>query len=78
MSVGNAAGEDRTALIFVDYPRRLRLKLFGRLRFVDLDDAEPPLAQCASLPGYEATVESIARIDVVAFDWNCPQHIPPR
>ena len=71
VSVGNAAGEDRTAL-------RLRLKLFGRLRFVDLDDAEPPLAQCASLPGYEATVERIARIDVVAFDWNCPQHIPPR
>jgi hypothetical protein len=35
-------------------------------------------AQCASLPGYEATVERVARIDVVAFDWNCPQHIPPR
>ena len=76
VSVGNAAGEDRTALIFVDYRFRLRLKLFGHLRFFDLDDAEPLLAQCASLPGYEATVERIAQIDVVAFDWNCPQHSP--
>jgi predicted pyridoxine 5'-phosphate oxidase superfamily flavin-nucleotide-binding protein len=78
VSVGNAAGDDRASLIFVDHPRRLRLKLFGHLRFINLGDADPMLAQCASLPGYEATVERIARIDIVAFDWNCPQHIPPR
>jgi uncharacterized protein len=78
VSVGNAAGDDRAALIFVDYPRRLRLKLLGHLGFVELGDADAMLGQCASLPGYDATVERIARIDVVAFDWNCPQHIPPR
>ena len=78
VSVGNAAGDARAALIFVDYARRLRLKLLGHLRFVELRDADPMLGQCASLPGYKATVERIARIDVVAFDWNCPQHIPPR
>jgi predicted pyridoxine 5'-phosphate oxidase superfamily flavin-nucleotide-binding protein len=78
VSVGNAAGDDRAALIFVDYPRRLRLKLLGHLGFVELGDADAMLGQCASLPGYDVTVERIARIDVVAFDWNCPQHIPPR
>jgi hypothetical protein len=30
------------------------------------------------LPGYRAQVERVVFIDVVAFDWNCPQHITRR
>ena len=30
------------------------------------------------LPDYKARIERIVFIDVVAFDWNCPQHITRR
>ena len=32
VSVGNLQGDDRVALILVDYPNRRRLKLLGRAR----------------------------------------------
>ncbi len=78
VSAGNASGNDRVALILVDYARRQRLKLMGHLAFVDAAAADPALAQAVAVPGYPARVERIATIDVVAFDWNCPQHITPR
>jgi predicted pyridoxine 5'-phosphate oxidase superfamily flavin-nucleotide-binding protein len=78
VTAGNASGNDRVALILVDYARRQRLKVMGHLASVDADAAEPALAQAVAVPGYPARVERIATIDVVAFDWNCPQHITPR
>jgi hypothetical protein len=30
------------------------------------------------LPSYRARVERVASIEVVAFDWNCQQHITVR
>ena len=78
VSAGNAVRDDRASLIVMDYPNRRRLKLFGHLRFVDTADADAALAAAVALPGYRATVERIAIVDVVAFDWNCPQHITPR
>ena len=65
---------DRVALFLMDYAHRRRLKLLGRLSFVD----DPDLLARLALPGYAATVERAARIEVVAFDWNCPRHIPVR
>jgi hypothetical protein len=29
-------------------------------------------------PGYSAAIECFFLIDVVGYDWNCPQHITPR
>jgi uncharacterized protein len=78
ISAGNAARDDRVSLIVMDYANRRRLKLLGRLRFVAVADADPALVAAVDLPGYRATVERIALIDVEAFDWNCPQHITPR
>jgi hypothetical protein len=44
-----------------------------------LDAAEDPaLATRLTVPGYRARIERLFVIDVVAFDWNCPQHITPR
>jgi hypothetical protein len=54
-----------------------RLKIFGRLRFVDAAD-DPQLAGQLSMAGSLGTVERAALIKVEAFDWNCPQHITPR
>jgi hypothetical protein len=78
VSAGNVAGDDRVALIVVDYAHRRRLKLLGHLRFVDARDADADVAAAVAVPGYRARVERIALIDVVAVDWNCPQHITQR
>ena len=78
VSTGNALGDDRASIIVVDYARRRRLKLLGRLRFLDLADADPELVRHVELPGYLARVERVALFEVAAFDWNCPQHITPR
>jgi len=78
VSAGNAARDDRASAIVMDYVERRRLKLMGRLRFVDLADADPALVRAVELPGYRARVERVALLDVVAFDWNCPQHITQR
>jgi len=78
VSAGNTAGNDRVALIFMDYVQRQRLKLLGQLHFVELNDADEALVRQVALPLYRAKVERVAVIDVVAFDWNCPQHITQR
>lgn len=77
VSEGNLAGNDRVALIMVDYPGRRRLKLLGHARVIDAAE-DPALAASLSQPGYEARVERVMVVRVEAFDWNCPQHITPR
>jgi predicted pyridoxine 5'-phosphate oxidase superfamily flavin-nucleotide-binding protein len=78
VSVGNVSTEDRCSLILMDYSNRQRLKIFGRLEIVDAHVVSPNALAQVELPGYRAKVERVAYIEVVAFDWNCPQHITPR
>jgi predicted pyridoxine 5'-phosphate oxidase superfamily flavin-nucleotide-binding protein len=78
VSVGNvAAGNDRVALILIDYAHRVRLKLLGRLSVADFDVHDPAHAALLE-PGYAARPQRVFTITVEAFDWNCPQHIPVR
>lgn len=77
ISVGNLAVNDRVALIMVDYGSRTRLKILGHMRVHDLV-AGDPLASQLLTPGYRARTQRAMTIDVVGFDWNCPQHIPLR
>lgn len=77
VSLGNVATDDRVALFFMDYVRRARLKMLGRMRAVDLLDS-PELAASLIDEAYGAKIERGFVIDVEAFDWNCPQHITPR
>ncbi len=77
ISTGNLATNDRAALILMDYPHRRRLKLYAHVEARDLA-ADPKLAAELPLPGYRAKVERGLIIHLVAFDWNCPQHIVPR
>ncbi len=74
LTAGNVAGDDRVALFLMDYAHRRRLKVLGRLTFVE----DPESVARVALPGYPAKVLRVARIAVAAFDWNCPQHIPVR
>jgi hypothetical protein len=78
VSVGNASKNDRVALVLMDYAHRLRLKVLGRMRALDIADAPPELVFDVELPDYRARVERVITIAVEAFDWNCPQHITPR
>lgn len=54
-----------------------RLKIYARVEAVALD-ADPALAALVAEPGYRARPERILLLHLVAFDWNCPQHITPR
>jgi predicted pyridoxine 5'-phosphate oxidase superfamily flavin-nucleotide-binding protein len=77
ISIGNLAGDDRAALILMDYPHRRRLKIYAHVEAKDLS-ADPDLAAKLTLPEYKAKVERGLIIHLAAFDWNCPQHIAPR
>ncbi len=76
LSAGNLLGNDRVALFFMDYPNRRRLKLLGRARQFGPEEQAARLDLADA--GYEVRAERSMIIDVVAFDWNCPQHITPR
>lgn len=74
LSAAHVAHDDRVSLFLMDYPHQRRLKLIGHAHA-----SEDP-ADIAALmpPGYDAEPERVFLIDVVGFDWNCPQHITPR
>ena len=74
ISDGNLQTNDRVAIIAVDYPYSARIKILGRARLtVDAD-----LIYRLRDDSYAARVERAVVIDVEAFDWNCPQHLPVR
>ena len=77
ISTGNLAANDRAALILMDYPHRRRLKIYAHVEARDLAPIRnwPRNSPC---PSYRAKVERGLVIHLVAFDWNCPQHIMPR
>jgi predicted pyridoxine 5'-phosphate oxidase superfamily flavin-nucleotide-binding protein len=77
VSVGNLSGNPRAALILLDYPRRLRLKLLAEIEVLAAEAA--PAALLAAVQGPEAAaVERVMRLHVAAFDWNCSRFITPR
>jgi len=77
MSAGNLAESNRVALIMLDYVARRRLKLVGHASRVTAADDEGTVRQLMP-EGHKAMPEAAVVIDVVAFDWNCPQHITQR
>lgn len=78
LSVGNLTDNDRVALFLMDYPHRQRLKVLGHARVVDAQQ-EPALAdQISPAPELRERVERLFLVEVVSFDWNCPQYITPR
>jgi predicted pyridoxine 5'-phosphate oxidase superfamily flavin-nucleotide-binding protein len=74
LTMGNTAVDDRVALFVVDHLRRRRLKLLGHLTVVD----DPAFLAAVTHPATNAVVERAVRIEVEAFDWNCPQHLTVR
>ncbi|KQY06714.1 pyridoxamine 5-phosphate oxidase [Mycobacterium sp. Root135] len=77
ISTGNVGGDDRVAIIALDYAHQRRLKIFGHARVVTVAE-DPALVKSFADPGYSAEVERAVLVTVEAFDWNCQQHITPR
>jgi predicted pyridoxine 5'-phosphate oxidase superfamily flavin-nucleotide-binding protein len=77
ITTGNVMVNDQVSLFLMDYAHRRRLKVFGRLKVID-SACDPGLTAQLQMPSYKAKVERVMLIKLVAFDWNCPQHITPR
>jgi predicted pyridoxine 5'-phosphate oxidase superfamily flavin-nucleotide-binding protein len=77
VSTGNVSGDDRVAIIALDYANQRRLKIFGHARIVTVDE-DPELVKSLTDDTYDAVVERAVLVTVEAYDWNCPQHITPR
>ena len=75
ITLGNLAGNDRAFLFLIDFANRQRIKLWGRARVVEGDDA---LIAKLFDNGYRAKPERVILFTVEAWDVNCSQHITPR
>jgi predicted pyridoxine 5'-phosphate oxidase superfamily flavin-nucleotide-binding protein len=72
---GNLADNPRAHLFLIDYAQRRRVKIWGEARVVE-DDAG--LMAKLMPEGYKARAEQAILFVVLAWDANCPQHIPRR
>jgi predicted pyridoxine 5'-phosphate oxidase superfamily flavin-nucleotide-binding protein len=75
ITFGNLSENDRVHLFLMDYPNRMRLKIWGRAKLVE-DNAD--LLRLVDDPDYAVRPAHALRIHVEAFDFNCPKHIMPR
>ncbi|WP_422370506.1 pyridoxamine 5'-phosphate oxidase family protein [Hoeflea sp.] len=73
VSTGNLRHNDRVSILAIDFARRKRLKLLGRAEISEDPDV------IAFLNGQgRPEAERAVIVQIEAFDWNCPQHIPIR
>jgi predicted pyridoxine 5'-phosphate oxidase superfamily flavin-nucleotide-binding protein len=75
VSLGNLAENPRVHLFLIDYAHQRRVKIWGEATVVEDD---PALLARLTPAGYRARPERALVIRVVAWDANCPQHIPQR
>lgn len=74
ISTGNLSENPKAHLFLIDYQNRQRVKIWGEARVVE--DAAV-VAKLMSV-GYDAKADQAIVFDVLAWDANCPQHIPQR
>jgi hypothetical protein len=65
-------------LFLIDYPRRERLKILGHARVLDAKEHSDLIPKVLVAGQEPSRIERIFVIDVLSYDWNCPQHITPR
>ena len=75
ITLGNLSENDRACLFLIDFSRRQRIKLWGRARVVENDDAL--IAQLFD-QGYRARPERVILFTIEAWNANCSQHITAR
>ena len=77
LSTGNLGINDRVSIFMMDYPHRTRLKLLGHARVLDARE-HPELVDQLGPESLRKKVERFFLIQVISYDWNCPQYITPR
>ena len=77
ISTGNVKATGRACLFLMDYPHRIRLKIYAHAEMFSLY-SYPSLTAAVTDSSYKAKPERLYRLRLEAFDWNCPQHITPR
>jgi uncharacterized protein len=75
ISIGNLSENAKVHLFLIDYAERSRIKIWGRARVVEDDEA---LLASLTPAGYDARAECAILVELTAWDINCPQHIPVR
>ncbi len=75
ITLGNLSDNEQAFIFLMDYPKRRRIKVWGRARVVD-DNEE--LLKKVTDNEYAATPERVIVFTIEAWDVNCPQHIEPR
>lgn len=78
VTTGSVMRNSKVALFAMDYPNRARLKILGVATVLDAREHQDLVAEIAPSGGHIAGVERVFRIEVHAFDWNCPKFITPR
>ncbi len=75
ITLGNLAENPKAHLFLIDYAHRQRVKIWGEARVVEDD----PVLTTELMPrGYKARPSQAILFNVIAWDANCPQHIPQR
>jgi predicted pyridoxine 5'-phosphate oxidase superfamily flavin-nucleotide-binding protein len=75
ITLGNLSENDRAYLFLIDFSRRQRIKLWGRARVIENDDA---LIEKLFDHGCKAKPERVILFTIEAWDVNCSQHITAR
>lgn len=73
ISTGNFSENSKAFIFLMDYAHRRRIKLWGTVRVVNDD---PTLSAMLLSDGCRARAEQVMLFDLIAWDANCPQHIP--
>jgi len=72
ISIGHLAENERAFLFLMDYANARRLKLWGRAQVSN----DPELIASLMSSAGSRRVEHAIVFTVLAWDWNCSQHIP--
>jgi predicted pyridoxine 5'-phosphate oxidase superfamily flavin-nucleotide-binding protein len=75
ISVGNLDENDKAFLFLMDYPKRRRVKIWGRAEYVE---GNSDVLRRVADAGYGGKPERAIVFHIRAWDSNCPQHITAR
>jgi uncharacterized protein len=74
IGIGNITAVDRVAAIFMDYPNRRRLKMYGHATY----HANPSDELLDVLGVGSIRVDGAVTVAIAATSWNCAKYITPR
>jgi predicted pyridoxine 5'-phosphate oxidase superfamily flavin-nucleotide-binding protein len=75
ITLGNLVENPKAHLFLIDYAHRKRVKVWGEARVIEDD----PLLTTRLMPvSYKARPSQVILFKLLAWDANCPQHIPQR